>query len=240
MGEEVTMTLSPDEQARLLAEDGLAPAEVVEALPEAQVRADQRFRRAVAAELRAVEAPTIADTVMRRLGHLPVHVGDSVQGEADTPSFAAAVMAELGTRDALGPQLRSELAAEVGEFTSSWPAIAPAVGGALDEKGMGSLLKDAVRHESAAEFDGVSWLNPGSQWRVAGTAAMGLAFAAAAALLLYMGMGDTTAPAMEATMAPILEAPVDIEAIDAGDVEVLQFGDQAPTIIMIDDEASRP
>ena len=53
-------------------------------------------------------------------------------------------------------------------------------------------------------------------------------------------MGDTSAPAMEATMAPILEAPVDIEAIDAGEVEVLQFGEQAPTIIMIDDEVARP
>ena len=69
---------------------------------------------------------------------------------------------------------------------------------------------------------------------------MGVAFAAAAALLLYLGMGDTSAPAMEATMAPILEAPVDIEAIDAGEVEVLQFGEQAPTIIMIDDEVARP
>ena len=41
-------------------------------------------------------------------------------------------------------------------------------------------------------------------------------------------------------MAPILEAPVDIEAIDAGEVEVLQFGEQAPTIIMIDDELRDP
>ena len=234
------MTLSSEEQARLLAEDGLASREAVKALPEAQVRADRELRRAIAAELRAVEAPTIADTVMRRLGHLPVHVGDSVQGEAETPSFAAAVMAELGTRDAIGPKLRAELAAEAGEFASIWPAIAPAVGGVAGELGMGLLLKGAVRHEAAAEFEGVSWLSQGSRWRAAGTAAIGIAFAAAAALLLYMGMGDATTPSMEATMAPILEAPVDIEAIDAGDVEVLQFGEQAPTIIMIDDEASRP
>gem|GEM_PF-2848706 len=234
------MSLSPDEYARLLAEDGLASRDAVALRPEEQVRSDRALRRAIAAELVSVEAPTIAETVMRRLGHLPVHVSDSVQGEADIPSFAAAVMAELGTRGPLGPQLQAEVVAEAGELESLWPAIAPAVGGAVGEQPMGSLLKDAVRHEASEDFGGISWLAPGGRWRVVGTAAVGVAFAAAAALLLYMGMGDPAAPSMEATMAPILEAPVDIEAIDAGEVEVLQFGEQAPTIIMIGDEASRP
>lgn len=240
MAEDFTMNLSPDERARLLAEDALASREECEARPPDELRADRSLRRALAAELVAVDAPSIAEAVMRRLGHLPVHVGESVEGEADTPSFAAAVMAELGTQDALAPRLRAELTAEAGEFESIWPAIAPAVGGAMDDTSIGSLLKDAVRHESSADFDGVAWLTPGSRWRVAGTATLGIAFAAAAALLFYMGMGDPSAPAMEATMAPILEAPVDIETIDAGDVEVLQFGDEAPTIIMIDDEVVKP
>ncbi len=234
------MTLTPEEIARLKAEDGLATREETAARPVDELRADRALRRSLSAELVAGEAPTIADAVMRRLGHLPIHVADSVQTEADTPSFAAAVMAELGTREAIGPRLRAELAAEAGEFESIWPAIAPAVGGALDDMPMGSLLKDAVRSEAAAEFDGVAWLNPHRRWRFVGAAAVGVAFAAAAALLLYMGMGDATAPAMEATMGPILEAPVDIEAIEAGEVEVLHFGEEAPTIIMINDEGSQP
>ena len=240
MNDDYSMPLTPEQNARLLAEDGLASTEVVAGQPEEQVRADRALRRALAAELSAVDAPTIANAVMRRLGHLSVHVADGVRGEAETPSFAAAVMAELGTRDTLGPRLRTELIAEAGEFESLWPAIAPAVGGVAEDTGMGSLLRDAVRHEASPDFGGVSWMAPRRRWRVAGTAALGVAFAAAAALLLYLGMGDTSAPAMEATMAPILEAPVDIEAIDAGEVEVLQFGEQSPTIIMIDDDVVQP
>jgi hypothetical protein len=240
MAEDLTMTLNPEELARLKAEDGLASRDEIAARPPEELREDRALRRSLAAELLAGEAPTIADAVMRRLGHLPIHVADSVQDEADMPSFAAAVMAELGNSEAVGPRLRAELTAEAGEFESIWPAIAPAVGGALDDMPMGSLLKDAVRNEASAEFDGVAWLNPHRRWRFAGAAAVGVAFAAAAALLLYMGMGDATAPSMEAAMGPILEAPVDIETIEAGEVEVLQFGEEAPTIIMINDEGSQP
>ena len=117
---------------------------------------------------------------MRRLG-LSVHVADGVRGEAETPSFAAAVVAELGTRDTLGPRLRRSSSLRGGEFESLWPAIAPAVGGVAEDTGMGSLLRDAVRHRrlrtSAASH---GWPRVGDGvWR---DAALGVAFAAAAAL----------------------------------------------------------
>ena len=149
MNDDYSMPLTPEQNARLLAEDGLASTEVVAGQPEEQVRADRALRRALAAELSAVDAPTIADAVMRRLGHLSVHVADGVRGEAETPSFAAAVMAELGTRDTLGPRLRTELIAEAESLSRSGLRSRPPWGGASEDTGMGSLLRDAVRHEAS-------------------------------------------------------------------------------------------
>ena len=228
------MELTELELSRLRLEDGEGTDEDRAAVLEAgfDESADRELRVAVRRAIMDVKAPSFAANVMRRIGASSAPVGDAVRTE--TPSaLADGVMAALGKQRpeaGLGQALR----AEAGEPEAMWPHIASAVGGNVDGD-FGSLLRAGIAAEG--NFQPQGWLNARRKWAVGGVVA---AFAAAAALLLTIGSNSNQISTMAtATMTPILDAPVDIEDLEVGAsnlVQVLQFGEDAPTIIFVSDD----
>ena len=229
------MTLTDLEIARLRQEDGLGTAEDQRTLEEAgfDLEADRRLRSTVRAALMPHKAPSIAPHVMARIG-----VGDTAVAEAlreqEPPSIADKVMAAVGQRGGANCDVGGALRNEAGEPRPMWGSIAHAVGA---EPGIdiGAALRAGIPEEG--QFKAQGWLTPRRRWAIGGATA---AFAAAAALLLSVGAGSkTVAPLASAAITPILDAPVEIEALEVGAanlVQVLQFGADAPTIIFVSED----
>ncbi|MEC8192390.1 MAG: hypothetical protein VX127_06655 [Myxococcota bacterium] len=229
------MNLTPLELSRLKAEDGLASSEDIDRVDQAGIdrEADGLLRASIKAALRSNPPLEVADGVMRRIGSVPLPLGDAIRQEPHT-TVADAVMASLGGGQASPIPVRQALTGEAGIPDALWPSIAAAVGA---DPGMhiGKRLRSEVEQESA--FRGQVWLTPRRRWAVGGAA---LACAAAAAFLIGVGITNTpVGPAASAAISPILDAPVDIEELEVGmssSVQVLQFGNDAPTIIFVSDD----
>ena len=227
------MELSPEQCARLRRCDGLetqADTDLLSALASEDLQ-----RVDLAAAFREVEAPCLVREVMGRIGHPGLPLGAAmVDAATQSPSMSDAVMGRLGLGQSVGDGVRSAIRAEAGNAPRIWDAIVESVGG-QPSLPLSGVLRRAVEGESAGAFFSVSWLAPTRRWRVLG-GGVAIAAAAAAALVFYVGLSGGDVPLNEAAMAPILAAPVEIELLEVGDTasaHVLQFGTEAPTIILI-------
>lgn len=229
------LELNEIERARLRQEDGFGLPADETVLADAGIdwNEDARMRGALNRALEAPDAPGIADSVMRRIGQPRAGVGDALR-DSSAPSLSDSVMAAVGLSERPSALVAEGLRAEAGDIESLWPAIAPAVGAEV-----GFDIRSALREgvESEGQFSPQGWLAGKRRWAVGGVA---VAFAAAAALLLAVGTDSMPAQQMTAsTLAPILDAPVEIESLEVGAaslVQVLQFGQEAPTIIFVSDD----
>lgn len=237
MGEDSTLELTPEQSAETRLVDGIATDGDIELLGDVDVSAAVSLRDDLRWALSHADAPSVASQVMARIGYVGADVGDVVRGEAGLENAVVeSVMGRLGIDEQVGSQLRGALVQEAGSAPSLWADIAPSVG-AEAPMSLGDMLRGAVTEEVGKDFVPSPWFAPQrNRWAMG--AAAGAVFAAAAALLLYVGLAGGGDQVAEATMGPLLEAPVDIEELDAGDnqaVQVLQFGSEAPTIILIED-----
>ncbi len=203
------MDLNPTQRQRLLAEDALEAASDA-----AQARADRAFRVQLRAALAPQTVPQLAPAVMRALG-------------MEGPSFGSALRAAAGPAPAL------------------WPAVAGEIG--VDVSGVGALLGSALRQAASnPELAGPVTESvpvpsvasaPAQKWRV--PAAL---VAIAAGLLLAFWtwkQPEPAAPVLD-VMAVEFDSPgrTEIESLESETamvVQVLQFDDDAPTIIFVDD-----
>lgn len=182
--------------------------------------------------LQSPEGPALAGTVMEVLG---IQDGIAALGPAlaagEAPPLADAVMARLAEGESL-PGLGGVLAAEAGAPPSLWEGVASRLdletrGREVEPAGPGSgpgapvvLLAERRR----------GWLP-----------LAGIAAAAAAAVLAVIGMPAERASDGHGELAAHIHLEsghADIEEISAGPeamVQVLQFEDDAPTIIFIDE-----
>ena len=227
------MTLTLEQLQRLHLEDGIISTDELE--PEFETgfdpSADRQLRKDVRAALLSIEAPRIVDAVMTKVGRTTLPVGDSIREE--TPAFdgfSSSVMGQIGHENSVAEGFPDALVAEAGEFQSVWPQVAEAIG---VESGapLGGLIREAIVSESGFQERG--WAAGSSRpWLVPATA--GVLIAAAAALLIWVG---TTSPAVQDVAEKIASGPVDIEALEVGAanaVQVLQRGEDEPTIILIE------
>jgi hypothetical protein len=228
--------LTENEMMRLRLEDGFATSEDERKASDAGIdwASDRRFRGLVRNALLPTKFTPFADQVMARLGEASIPIGDAIGDEA-APSVVGEVMNAIGGGERWSAGLAEELRFEAGEPAPIWGSISDAVGGSASPD-IGSLLRDGVAAEG--DFKARGWLTPTKRWAIGGAAAA--VFAAAAALLLSVGTGTGTVSEMAtAAMTPILDAPVEIEALEVGAanlVQVLQFGQDSPTIIFVSDD----
>ena len=168
---------------------------------------------------------------MKRVGATSLPVGASIRDEASgLDGFSSSVMGEIGLGNHGVTEFHDALIAEAGEIQSVWPQVAEAIG--VDSGAtLGGLLREAVASESAFQEGG--WNVQASRpWLFPATA--GVLIAAAAALLIWVG---TTSPAVQDVAEKIASGPVDIEVLEVGAanaVQVLQRGEDEPTIILIE------
>ena len=228
------MTLTPEQLHRLRMEDGLVPesarnsAEELPFDPDADVHLRQQLRTL----LMPPTVPPIAGAVMARIAAGNVPVGEAIREQAEEEvHLSRAVMGSLGAANNLGERYRAALRAEAGDLGSVWPDVAMAIG-VESGSSIGDLLRGAVADE--ADFgEVVTGMAPQVRWRIPAVA--GVLVAAAAALLLWVGSASTTAKDVAEKIA---EGPVHIEHLDVGAanaVQVLQFGEDSPTIILLKD-----
>ncbi len=228
------MTLTPAEISRLHAEDGLMSTSDIEALDgiDFDPQADARFRSQLRSALRPPTSPPIVDDVMRRIGRLGTPVAEEVESEASgMDSLAGAVMAELGVATNPARMVSSAVREEAGTPESVWPGVASAIGADVGLE-LGSMLRGAIEEES--EHRSIGWMSaPRQRWTF--PVAAGVVIAAAAALLLWVGSAGQD---VQSVAEKLTEGPVDIEALEVGAasaVQVLQMGEDAPTIILIEE-----
>jgi len=231
------MSLNDVEVSRLLAEDGLGDAnDEARAIADGHdVDGDRAFRCELRSALAPGTVPSITDAVMARLGAEPNRIGDAVR-EGAVPSIADTVMSTVTAQPKEIGQVAAAIRAESGAGRTLWSGIAPAVGADVGSD-IGALLRGSVAAEGSFESSG--WMSPRRRFAVGG---IGVAVAAAAAVLMSIGVtgSDGVGPAATSAMTPILSAPVDIEDLEVGAsnlVQVLQFGDDAPTIIFVSEDA---
>jgi len=231
------VSLSPVELARLHVEDGLM---AVSELDEESLKAfdpdvDALFRATVREALRPPVSPSIVHDVMGRIGTVVPPVADAVRTEADaSASVVGAVMDRIGVASNPGRMLGEAIRVEGGELDSVWPGVAAAIGADVGID-LGGLLRGAIEEES--EHMPVGWGSAARpRWVI--PAAAGVVIAAAAALLLWV---SSTGTGGSSVVEKIAEGPVDIEALEVGAasaVQVLQLGEDAPTIILIEEETA--
>ena len=213
------MTLTPDQIQRLHFEDGLCDESSAEGADDCALRR----------ELQEALRP------------------------ADVPSVVRAVMAQVGGEDV---PMRDALLEGAGEPPQLWPAVALAIGAEPDA--LGVSLRDAIVAEAEAEAVPAQ-KRMRAHWPlfvITGVAA------AAAAVLMVVSMeeperiSEPVAAAMEPVVTPVarvakavvpavnaeLEVPgitiiESLESETASVLQVLQFDDDEPTIIFIDEES---
>lgn len=231
------MTLNDIEVSRLRAEDGVGDDN-----DEARARGaghnvddDRAFRAEIRGALAPTSIPSLTEGVMARLGAPSTAIGDAVRHGA-VPSIADAVMSSVAASPSQTGEVAAAIRSEARSGRSLWPAIAPAVGADAGSD-ISAMLRGAVQAEGRFEPSG--WMTPRRRIAVGG---IGVAVAAAAAVLMSIGVSssDGMGPAATSAMTPILNAPVDIEDLEVGAsnlVQVLQFGEDAPTIIFVSEDA---
>ena len=231
------MELTTIEMARLRTEDGLGTDADIALLNEdgVDVEADARLRTELKWALTPAVVPSIADSVLSRLGVEGLLVQAALE-HGDAPSLADSVMAAVGAGERPGKVIGDAIAEEAGEFESIWPGIAASVG-ADPGFDLSASLRGAIQSES--EYQPAGWLVSRPPWWRVG--AVSAALAIAAAVLLWIGsVGNNVTTMADAALQPILDAPVQIESLEVGAAnlaQVLQFGEDAPTIIFVSADA---
>ena len=231
------LTLTHSQLERLRLEDGLVDS--VSDVAESDLRfdpaADKALRRMVRQALLPSNVPTISELVMHRIGLEAVPLQESVTNEArESNPIADAVMNRLHPGRPVHLDLKAAIVEESGEIVRTWPVVAGAIGANV-QTSLGGLIRDAVGQESG--HDGVAqvvWRRP--VWAV--PAAAGLFLAAAAAILLWVG-SQSSDP--DRVAEKVIAGPVDIEALDVGAanaVQILQMGEEAPTIILVEPDGA--
>jgi len=200
MGDTNEMELSAYELARLRVEDGHGQAGDEALLNNQEQSADRRLKRQIGWALTAVEAPSIADVVMNRVGRFPLPVGSSIEGEAHSPELSSSVMSELGLGEGIGSLVQEAVIHEAGPAPALWGDLCASVGGS-PLGGASGILRQAIHQESGAGFGPTKAFQAGRSWWPLGMAA-GAVLAAAAAVLLYMGFATESGPSVEASMGP--------------------------------------
>lgn len=260
----VMATLEIDEPARL----ALVSALAVDRAPEladavmAQLGVAEWDSRLLADALGGGPAPELADAVFAQLGLADPSAGLLAALLADdAPELADDVMAQLGFDDLAFAGLRDALAAPRGPdlwgavsasldldddaaAAAAWPADRDALRAALADPAGAPDLRDAVMVRLGLEQPVLRLpvganASPAAAPRSWGFA--GVALAAAAALLLVFTR--PVAPESDAVMAVQLSAinNVEIEELSVSEdamVQLLQFDENAPTIIFIEDLGS--
>jgi len=232
------VSLTETELRLLHAEDDLASEQDLLRLSQEGVDLDEarQLRADLQSAFRTLDCPRLAPGVMARLGFPTLAVGEALRHDAsDSPSIADAVMSTVGDSQSSSTGVANAIGAEGGEPPALWAAVAAEIGVQADD--LGGLLRDAIEAE-AGESE-VRWLGAPRRWWFAGAAA-GTMLAVAAALLLWVGLGSEPSSMPLVAALPIdFEAPAEIESLEVGDnavVQVLQFGENAPTIIFIDED----
>ena len=206
------MTLTQEQLDRLLVEDNLSTQ------ADAQGESDRALRAALRSALSPSEVPALAPAVMERLGVSPLPLAESIRQAA-------------------------------GRAPSLWPGVAEAIG--ASPAGLG--LREALIAEAEGEAESGPEHAAGMRRRHwALFVGAGLAAAAAAGALFFLAqpaaemigpVAKVVVPAARMAKAVVpttLEIPgvtiiESLESETASVLQVLQFDDDAPTIIFIDD-----
>jgi hypothetical protein len=237
-GEINQVTLTPTEIARLHVEDGFGTDTDMQMLVDAgvDVAGDLALREALNSGLIPAEIPSVADDVMRNIGAIGMPVGTAMAQElGEAPGLSADVMSMLGTDDVVTSDVAKAIEEEGGYPDSLWNGIADVIGvdPGLD---LGDLLRAAVDDE--AGVSNIEWM-PKSRSYLKVSASVGLVFAMAAAVLLWVqtSVPDANVIAQKAMdEMPIFQGPVEIESLEVGAAniaQVLQFDENSPTIIFV-------
>jgi len=200
MGDDTRMDLTAYELARLRVEDGLAQNGDETLLSGEEKSGDLLLKRHLVWAFQSVEAPSIADTVMRRIGRFSVPVGGSIMEEGEIKSLSVSVMGQLGLGEGIGLHVRDAVVDEAGPAPALWDDLCASVGG-TPLGGAGGILRQAIQQESDPGFEKTPVFQARRPWWAIGVAA-GAVLAAAAAVLLYMGFAVESGPAVEASMGP--------------------------------------
>lgn len=203
------MTLTQEQLDRLLVEDNLSTQ------ADAQGESDRALREALRSALSPSEVPAIAPAVMARLGVSPLPLAESIRQAA-------------------------------GRAPSLWPGVAESIGASPGGLGLReALIAEAEgAPEQAAGMRRRSWpLFVGAGLATAAAAAVALFFLAQPAAEMIVPMAKVVVPAARVAKAVVpttLEIPgvtiiESLESETASVLQVLQFDDDAPTIIFIDD-----
>ena len=200
MGDSKGMELTAYELARLRLEDGQGQRDDQALLSEDEQAADRLLREHLVWAFHAIDAPPLADAVMKRVGTFPLPVGGSIEDESENPNLSSSVMGELGLGDGVGDLVREAVVDEAGPAPALWNDLCSSVGG-TSLGGSSGLLRQAIQQESDPGFGSAQVFQARRPWWAIGVAA-GAVLAAAAALLLYMGFSVDSGPAVEASMGP--------------------------------------
>jgi hypothetical protein len=208
------MTLTQEQLDRLLVEDNLSTQ------ADAQGESDRALRAALRSALTPSEVPALAPAVMERLGVSPLPLAESIRQAA-------------------------------GRAPSLWPGVAEAIGASPDGLGLREAL--IAEAEGEAEAEGAPEHAAGMRRRpwplfigaglAAAAAAVALFFLARPAAEMIVPMAKVVVPVARVAKAVVpatLEIPgvtiiESLESETASVLQVLQFDDDAPTIIFIDD-----
>lgn len=202
------MTLTQEQLDRLLVEDNLSTQ------ADAQGESDRALRAALRSALSPSEVPALAPAVMERLGVSPLPLAESIRQAA-------------------------------GRAPSLWPGVAEAIGASSGGLGLReALIAEAEgAPEHAAGMRRRPWPLFIGAGLAAAAAAVALFFLARPAAEMIVPMAKVVVPAARVAKAVVpatLEIPgvtiiESLESETASVLQVLQFDDDAPTIIFIDD-----
>jgi hypothetical protein len=202
------MTLTQEQLDRLLVEDNLSTQ------ADAQGESDRALRAALRSALSPSEVPALAPAVMERLGVSPLPLAESIRQAA-------------------------------GRAPSLWPGVAEAIGASSGGLGLReALIAEAEgAPEHAAGMRRRPWPLFVGAGLAAAAAAVVLFFLAQPAAEMIVPMAKVVVPAARVAKAVVpatLEIPgvtiiESLESETASVLQVLQFDDDAPTIIFIDD-----
>jgi len=184
------------------------------------------------AALHSPASPGLTGSVMEALGvgEDSPELGPALAAD-DAPPLADAVMARLAAGESLA-DLRGAVAGAAGTPPALWEGVAARIGGAKAEPGPGP---------AGATSDSVGTVVDLDARRRSWVPLAGIAAAAAAAVVAVIGMPTERASDGHGDLATHIHLEsghADIEEISAGPeamVQVLQFEDDAPTIIFIDE-----
>jgi hypothetical protein len=202
------MTLTQEQLDRLLVEDNLSTQ------ADAQGESDRALRAALRSALSPSEVPALAPAVMERLGVSPLPLAESIRQAA-------------------------------GRAPSLWPGVAEAIGASSGGLGLReALIAEAEgAPEHAAGMRRRPWPLFVGAGLAAAAAAVVLFFLAQPAAEMIVPMAKVVVPVARVAKAVVpatLEIPgvtiiESLESETASVLQVLQFDDDAPTIIFIDD-----